>query len=486
MERVALYRKYRSKSFEDLSGQTSIISALSGAINKSRIGHAYLFSGPRGTGKTSVARIFARMVNQLESDANLESYVDITEIDAASNRGIDEIRILKEKVQLQPTNLRYKVYIIDEVHMLTKEAFNALLKTLEEPPSYVIFILATTEVHKLPDTIISRTQRFDFQPISTELIEQRLSWIADQEQIKIDQPALAYIAKLALGGMRDAIGILDQVSGFGQIVDLDFLLDFYGFIKPADLEKLTKLIISQDFASISFLASLIERGADPRQLNSQLIEHLREKLMINSEYQLIELLDLLISAEMDFKLIDHPSLPLEMAIWRYLKSPSLNQLQPDDQNQEKKPQPNDDAKTSQIGQTIQDKVSPDSVDISLGQDQPARVMPRISEDFDPARLADLLSIKYNSLAAIIKQSRLNLEGKKLIIQTKFKFYHQQLEDRDKQEIIINGLSQLGYQADQIEVGLLAGDDQQVGNNDQDSTQDIFSIAKEIFSLEATS
>ncbi len=206
--------------------QSKLFEEFSQIIRENRLSHAYLFSGPRGTGKTSVARIFARMVNQLESDANLESYVDITEIDAASNRGIDEIRILKEKVQLQPTNLRYKVYIIDEVHMLTKEAFNALLKTLEEPPSYVIFILATTEVHKLPDTIISRTQRFDFQPISTELIEQRLSWIADQEQIKIDQPALAYIAKLALGGMRDAIGILDQVSGFGQIVDLDFLLDF--------------------------------------------------------------------------------------------------------------------------------------------------------------------------------------------------------------------------------------------------------------------
>ncbi|MCA9349725.1 DNA polymerase III subunit gamma/tau [Candidatus Saccharibacteria bacterium] len=474
MERVALYRKYRSKSFEDLSGQASIISALSGAVEHDKIGHAYLFAGPRGTGKTSVARIFARMVNQLDLETDLEKLVDISEIDAASNRGIDEIRLLKEKVKLQPTRLKYKVYIIDEVHMLTKEAFNALLKTLEEPPSYAIFILATTEIHKLPETIISRTQRFDFQPIGTELIEQRLIWIAEQEKIEISSQATQYIAKLSRGGMRDAIGVLDQLSGFGQAIDLEFLLDFYGFIKPSDLEKLTSLIIEGDFSAIQFLAQLTQKGADARQLNAQLIEYLREQLYIKSDYRLIKLLDLFVQAEMDFKLIDHPSLALEMAIWRYLQQ-SLDPTVKTNSFVVDTSAKNPPITKPKIEKKPEQSPEPTS-----------RVMPRISQDFDPIRLADLLAIKYNSLAAIIKQSRLRLDGQKLIIQTKFKFYHQQLEDREKQKIILDSLAQIGHQADLIEVVLAVGSSQEEATLESDHGQDIFSIAKEIFSLEGTS
>ena len=170
MSRLALYRKYRSADLEDLVGQDHITKTLTESLSREQISHAYLFTGPRGTGKTSAARILARRVNDLDSTEDTAKQLDIIEIDAASNRGIDEIRALREKINSSPTSLKYKVYIIDEAHMLTKEAFNALLKTLEEPPPHAIFILATTESNKLPDTIISRTQRFDFRPFSVAVI----------------------------------------------------------------------------------------------------------------------------------------------------------------------------------------------------------------------------------------------------------------------------------------------------------------------------
>jgi len=223
----ALYRKYRPKKFDDVIGQEVIIKTLENAVNNNKISHAYLFTGPRGTGKTSIAKIFAKMVNceDIHGSSTCDKCVsctlidnnqstDVIEIDAASNNGVDEIRNLKSKITLSPTNSKYKVYIIDEVHMLSTGAFNALLKTLEEPPSHAIFILATTEPQKLPSTILSRCQRYDFKRLSDDLIVERLKYICKNEKIKIDDDALYEIARLSEGGMRDSIGMLDQLSSY--------------------------------------------------------------------------------------------------------------------------------------------------------------------------------------------------------------------------------------------------------------------------------
>lgn len=213
----ALYRKHRSRAFSEVVGQDHIINTLEKAIKSGRISHAYLFTGPRGVGKTSVARILAHEINGLPY-TDESTHLDIIEIDAASNRRIDEIRELRDKVHTSPTSAKYKVYIIDEVHMLTREAFNALLKTLEEPPAHAVFILATTEAHKLPETIISRTQRFEFKPVNLDQVAKHLNDIAKSEKIKIDQPSLKLLAEYGEGSFRDSISLLDQLGSSGQAV----------------------------------------------------------------------------------------------------------------------------------------------------------------------------------------------------------------------------------------------------------------------------
>jgi DNA polymerase-3 subunit gamma/tau len=222
----ALYRTYRSKSFDELVGQEHITTTLKNAVKKGAISHAYLFTGPRGVGKTSVARILAHEINDLPYSDD-STHLDIIEIDAASNRRIDEIRDLREKVHIAPTSAKYKVYIIDEVHMLTREAFNALLKTLEEPPKHVVFILATTEVHKLPDTIVSRTQHFAFKPIAPKQAVEHLQSIAKNENIEITVEALERIAEHGRGSFRDSISMLDQLKNLDKNIsleDVDLLL----------------------------------------------------------------------------------------------------------------------------------------------------------------------------------------------------------------------------------------------------------------------
>lgn len=209
---IALYRKYRPKSLDDVVGQDHIVKSLQKSISSGTISHAYLLTGPRGVGKTSIARILAHELNNLSYEDS-SMHLDIIEIDAASNRRIDEIRDLRDKVHIAPTSAKYKVYIIDEVHMLTREAFNALLKTLEEPPAHVIFILATTEAHKVPDTIISRTQRYNFKPITSGDTVAHLAKIAKKEKILIDEKALLLLAEHAAGSFRDSINLLDQLAG---------------------------------------------------------------------------------------------------------------------------------------------------------------------------------------------------------------------------------------------------------------------------------
>lgn len=275
----ALYRKYRSTNFNEVVGQQHVTDTLARAIEAGRISHAYLFTGPRGVGKTSVARLLAYAVNNLKYSPEA-NHLDIIEIDAASNRRIDEVRDIRDKVHTMPAAAKYKVYIIDEVHMLTREAFNALLKTLEEPPAHCVFVLATTEAHKLPDTIISRTQRFTFKPVSTDEVARHLAKIAAQEGIKADEEVLNLMAQYGEGSVRDSLSLLDQLSGQSKTISRATVQEMLGLPPAGLLEETLAAIQSGDSKGvIRALEKLWEQGASPASLSSSLGKIIREKLI---------------------------------------------------------------------------------------------------------------------------------------------------------------------------------------------------------------
>lgn len=296
---IPLYRKYRPQAIEQIVGQEHIKKALANAINMDRISHAYLFTGPRGTGKTSTARIFAKSLNcmngptitpcnECENCKNITNSIpiDVIEIDAASNRSVNDADEIIQKVALSPVQSRYKIYIIDEVHMLTNQAFNALLKTLEEPPKNVIFILATTEVHKVLDTIKSRCQRFDFKRITTEDIVKHLRYIADSEKINITDDALLYIAQNSAGGMRDSIALLDQLSVLNSsesAISVDDINSLLGRLSFSTLTELFKaIIISNQNEALKVLNDIYNKGNEPVQILSNLLEYFRNALILKS------------------------------------------------------------------------------------------------------------------------------------------------------------------------------------------------------------
>ena len=271
----ALYRKYRPQTFNDIVGQNHIVSVLRNAIDKDQISHAYLFYGSRGTGKTSIAKIFANEVNG--NEIYQKENVDIIEIDAASNNGVDEVRDIKEAIKFLPTEGKYKVYIIDEVHMLTTAAFNALLKTLEEPPAHVIFILATTEIHKIPATILSRCQRFEFKNLSQEQLIDRLKYIAKEENLVIEEAAIEKIATLAKGGLRDAISILDQVSNYAEEITLNHILEVTSSISEDDIIEFYRGLLQGDVTkSLLKYNEFVSQAKDTKLLLNDLINVTRD------------------------------------------------------------------------------------------------------------------------------------------------------------------------------------------------------------------
>ncbi|HJC75455.1 MAG TPA: DNA polymerase III subunit gamma/tau [Candidatus Mediterraneibacter faecavium] len=342
MSYTALYRKFRPTEFGDVKGQDHIITTLQNQIKANRIGHAYLFCGTRGTGKTTVAKIFAKAVNcehpvdgspcgECETCRSIAAgtSMNVIEIDAASNNGVDNIREIREEVAYRPTEGRYKVYIIDEVHMLSIGAFNALLKTLEEPPEYVIFILATTEVHKIPITILSRCQHYDFKRISIETITDRMKELMDTEHVDVEDKALRYIAKAADGSMRDALSLLDQCIAFymGQKLTYDNVLEVLGAVDTDVFSRLLRKVIGRDVAGVlDVVDDLVMQGRELTQLAADFTWYLRNLLLVKTSDNIEDVLD--VSTENMAQLKEEAQMIEPDMLFRYIRifSELSNQL----------------------------------------------------------------------------------------------------------------------------------------------------------------
>ena len=349
----ALYRKYRPKTFEDVAGQEVIVRTLKNAVINDKISHAYLFAGPRGCGKTSIAKIFAKLVNCKDSVDGMpcnkcvcctqtnEQNMDVIEMDAASNNGVDEIREINNKVNLVPSLGKYKIYIIDEVHMLTIGAFNALLKTLEEPPSHVIFILATTDPHKVPVTILSRCQRFDLKKIPVENIYNRLKYICINENIKIEDEAIWEIARLGDGGLRDAIGILDQVVSYAtDIVTLNDVHEVNGTISQENVFNLMNNVINNNLTDvINIITEYSNKGKSIIKITEEIILFLRNAILANtttlenkniyreinnniSVDEMLKYIGILNESLLDMKKFSNPKMLLELAFIKMINKPN--------------------------------------------------------------------------------------------------------------------------------------------------------------------
>lgn len=330
---MALYRKFRPDGFEDVKGQDAIVKTLKNQLKAGRIGHAYLFCGTRGTGKTSVAKIFAKAVNcghpadgspcgecascrAISAGASM----NVIEIDAASNNGVDNIREIREEVAYRPTEGRYKVYIIDEVHMLSIGAFNALLKTLEEPPEYVIFILATTEAHKIPITILSRCQRYDFKRISIDTISGRLLELIGKEGLDVEEKAVRYIARMADGSMRDALSLLDQCTAFyiGERLTYEHVLEVLGAVDTEVFSRLLRELLAMDArAVIGTVEEIVMQGRELSQLASDFTWYLRNLLLAGSSDDLEDILDM--SAENLARLKEETDMIDPATLMRYIR-----------------------------------------------------------------------------------------------------------------------------------------------------------------------
>ena len=342
MSYTALYRKFRPDAFSDVKGQDHIVTTLKNQLRANRIGHAYLFTGTRGTGKTTVAKIFAKTVNcehptedgpcgecRICKAIAAGASMNVIEIDAASNNGVDNIREIREEVSYRPTEGRYKVYIIDEVHMLSIGAFNALLRTLEEPPEYVIFILATTEAHKIPITILSRCQRYDFKRITIDTIAARLDELMKKEQVEVEEKAIRYIAKAADGSMRDALSLLDQCIAFylGQKLTYDHVLEVLGAVDTDVFSRLLRQIISQDVGKVlATVEELVMQGRELTQLAADFTWYLRNLLLVKTSDNMEDVLD--VSTENLAQLKEEAQMIESGVLLRYIRifSELTNQL----------------------------------------------------------------------------------------------------------------------------------------------------------------
>lgn len=435
----ALYRKYRSKKLSEIVGQEHITTTLQNALKKGNISHAYLFTGPRGVGKTSIARILAHEVNNLPYDENA-THLDIIEIDAASNRRIDEIRTLRERVHNAPASAKYKVYIIDEVHMLTKEAFNALLKTLEEPPAHAIFILATTEAHKLPETIVSRTQRFTFKPVEHAKAVKHLRHIASEENIDISDDALDLIVEHGGGSFRDSISLLDQMSSGGAVVDLAAAQRMLG-IAPSDAVAniIGHTASGGSAALLESLKKLHEQGYQAPQIAKQIAKQLRRELLDGKGTLTPEYVPQLLQ-----QLIDVPASHDPMALLEIVLLETALKQAP----QSKRAAPAPVAEPQAIRQEAEQPVlKPEPEQAKPAEKQPPQPENQPITDVKPPaggtpldettwqNALQLLKQKHNTLYGIARMATPLFEDGELTLAFAFPFHQKRLNDAKNKQVL---------------------------------------------------
>jgi DNA polymerase-3 subunit gamma/tau len=472
----ALYRKYRPKELSQVVGQEHITTTLTKALKSGRISHAYLFSGPRGVGKTSIARILAHEINGLEYTDD-SAHLDIIEIDAASNRRIDEIRDLRDKVYIAPTSGKYKVYIIDEVHMLTREAFNALLKTLEEPPAHVVFILATTEAHKLPDTIISRTQHYTFKPVDKEQVIKHLGSIAKKEKIEVTPEALNLLAAHGQGSFRDSISLLDQAASIETKVDAEEVRRLLGIAPDSAIDQLITSLKKPGDGAVAILQELNDlynQGLQAAAIASQLaarirmslaekkpllaidisLRLLRELIEVQASHNPERLLEIILmevtdTSSMPAATITIPPMPAELpknsargGTDEIIQEPTTPISEPEPSKKFTKAQP-------------QKSVEKQSVDpLPVGQIQPIEepaatvstaVAPQAMKSLDEAAWPEVLNgIKkqYNTLYGVLRMARPIFTDDEVELQFKFAFHQKRLNEVKNRKIISDFIKQV--------------------------------------------
>ncbi|GAC1390870.1 MAG: DNA polymerase III subunit gamma/tau [Candidatus Saccharimonadales bacterium] len=437
----ALYRKYRSKSLDEVVGQEHITTTLKNAISKNKISHAYLFTGPKGVGKTSVARILAYEINNIAYDEHA-THLDIIEIDAASNRRIDEIRELRDKIFIAPSLAKYKVYIIDEVHMLTKEAFNALLKTLEEPPAHAVFILATTESHKLPETIISRTQRFTFKPIDDVQALKHLQSIAKKESIDIDTKALQQIVRHGNGSFRDSISLLDQLSSREEKVTLETVETTLGIAPKDKINDLKQLIGNGSPAEIlTILDSLQDQGYECAQISRQLSKVLRDDIIFNTLTMSLENVTFLLDKLLYIPASIDPKTSLELVLFKF----ALESKQPTQEDNifSVMPDPKKTVDTNKIETLPANAIVADIV--------PAKKEPIVSETITTQPpfvheswqlVLEAIKKKHNTLYSVIRMGVATIDKNEVTISFKFPFHQKRINDAKNKQIIANLITEL--------------------------------------------
>lgn len=439
----ALYRKYRSRSLDEVLGQDHVTNILRRALEQGKIAHAYLLTGPRGVGKTSVARILAHEINKLPYDEEA-SHLDIIEIDAASNNGVDDIRALREKAQVAPVSAPKKIYIIDEVHMLSKPAFNALLKTLEEPPAHVVFILATTDADKLPATILSRVQQFFFHPISVDVMARQLMAIAEKEGFAIEADAARLIAERSRGGFRDGISMLDQLSILAtpdQPLTVAMVTEYLGLSDAATLEELLDVYQSEDTARIlSILQELEQSGISPTVVSHQLLSIARARLSTNPG--LVELIQQLIEVDRhphpDLKLLTifmkhhtQPAAPKKTVAQAATATPTVISTSAEPTPSAKKSPKNQNVKSAEPA-----KKAPESQDVKPAKKSSTK--PRKSStplELDWHRVIEQAKEKSVGLSSLLQKSQWTFDGDKLTIFAGSAFYKKKLDDAKNRPLL---------------------------------------------------